>query len=237
MLWHALLLLLSIVDPVSARGKNKGNEDTPTPSESTSSTDAHSSTPSPSRTSSTAPSPSSSFSFQFTPPNDTVICDSTTFFWSSSGLQNRTIALSVTNNVSSSNLSPPLLINQVIIDNITIATQEYTWLRANVPAGRYAVQALQGEGTLNTSSSFLVQDGPDKSCLLGNSDTATSKTPTPSSPSMSPPISHHLTAAPLTGTVLGAVSAFLVVYLAFRFPRWWRRALPSSKSRRPYILY
>lgn len=226
-LQYALLVLLVVRPVCSRRGGESSTDGTDPQSTSAASTST-------SASSSALPSPS--VSIQFTAPNNTTTCGSTTFFWSSTGLQGKLMSLIVTNSVVPNHTeSANLVINETISDNITVATQEFTWLTVDVPEGWYAVEAFS-VGVSNISSQFFVQNGANNTCLLGsNSNTATSVTPAPSPTTLpTPPKSHSLGTGPVIGTILGAITALVLISIAFRFPRWWRHALPTPKS---YLLY
>ncbi|KAJ7581377.1 hypothetical protein C8J56DRAFT_263451 [Mycena floridula] len=182
------------------------------------------------------PLPSIPLTFQFTAPNNTTTCDSTTFFWSSGGVKSGTMDLVVFNNISNRPL-PFLAINETVAKNVTSSTQEWTWLSVNVPEGWYAVQALESslpDGVSLPSAPFFVQNGSDVSCLVGKS---TASEPDPMVPSSPKPKHRHVHIGSLLGTVIGSLVAFVVIAIAFIYPRWWRRALPSPKIKRRYVLY
>lgn len=232
-------LLVAAAETVWCRRGGDGDADKPADPDAPASTTSVSAT-STSTTSSATPSPS--MSFTFTPPSNTTTCDSTTFFWSSSGVRGGTIALYILSNHTA---PPDLFINQTLTSNVSVAAQQFSWLSVVVPQGFYVVTASQPavpqNGVSVTSPPFFVQNGSDVSCLVGI-EASESKTTPASAPTISPYSHHPIAASPLTtgsliGTIVGAIVAVIVLAVAFRYPRWWRRALPSPKTRRAYILY
>ncbi|KAK7449649.1 hypothetical protein VKT23_013123 [Stygiomarasmius scandens] len=173
----------------------------------------------------------SSLTIHFAAPSNVSTCDSTTFFWTPVGPSN-TISLSVTNSGASNDPSAEV-ISTTLTKSVSTDTQLFTWFDVDVTQGWYLVQAqlaAQPKTTLAKSAPFFVENGTDTSCVRPH--TQTSPTPTPTPP---PGTGGGHVPSEIIGVVIAAIAACAILLVAFLFPRWWRRALPSNRKRR--LLY
>lgn len=192
----------------------------------------------------TAASPSqtqTSRSFQWTSPDNTTTCDSTTFLWSATGFGNN-MTLQVSNmNVPNHTMSTPLPVLHNLTTNVTTNLQVFTWLIVDVPEGWYTVEAIPNSLNSNfsaVSAPFFVKNGTDTSCineqLLDGSTSSALPQPTAGMKSAVP---HKANIPVIVGTLLGALVAFIILSIAFIFPRFWRHALPTASSKGRRVMY
>lgn len=175
--------------------------------------------------------------FQFTDVQNATTCESYTVSWSYVGPSRTDFSLFVTENLWGPNNnatiplhsggSPPPL--RMLSVDISPNATNFTWGSVDLQEGwymldaRFAVSSHSGGKYFPQSAPLYVANGTDTSCVR-------SPTPTPNSHS-------HLGTGDIVGIVIGAVAAAGLLAVAFFFPRFWRRDLPSPKKPRPYYLY
>lgn len=186
----------------------------------------------------TSNSNDTTFTLQFTDVQNATTCESYTVSWSYDGSGQTDFALFVVENLWGPNNnasvplysggSPPLL--RMLSVNISPNTTNFTWSSVDLQEGWYMLDARllgsnSGAKFFPQSAPLYVTNGTDTSCV-GPS------TPTTDSDSHS-----HIGTGDVAAIIIGAVAAAGLLAVAFAFPRFWRRELPSPKKRRPYYLY
>jgi len=174
---------------------------------------------------------------QFTNVQNATTCESYTVSWSYAGPSRTDFSLFVTENLWGLNNnataplysegSPPLL--RMLSDDISPNTTNFTWSLVDLQEGWYMLDAQlpvsnqSGVKFLPESAPLYVANGTDTGCV---------KSSTPITQSHS-----HPGTGDIVAIVVGAVAAAGLLTVAFIFPRFWRRDLPSPKKPRPYYLY
>ncbi|KAF9453250.1 hypothetical protein P691DRAFT_81094 [Macrolepiota fuliginosa MF-IS2] len=192
---------------------------------------------------SVAPSPAATSmpsTLHFLDVQNATTCQSYTVSWSYDGPSpGFDIALSVNENPmgsannnattsgSSGHMPSPA---RVLSNNISSTTTNFTWESVDLDGGWYTLSARAadpGQSVMFTpqSTSLYVVNGTDVSCVRMSR-------PVPSSGSRP-----HLSTGDIVAIIIGAIAAAGLLAIAFAFPRFWRRDLPSRKRRRPYYLY
>jgi len=187
-------------------------------------------------TSSSVPSSSSTgHSLQFLSPENATICDDLTFLWNYTGQTTVMMTLFINDNktvqnqvsVTSLSASPTSTSSalRTLGTDIPSVAGNFTWHNVDVTEGWYVVSAVEttpDNGISAQSPPFFVGNSTDISCFQTSSTVGDSR---------------HLDVGELAGIVLGAVIGVIILTLAFLFPRLCRRALPSLKKNRQYVLY
>lgn len=193
---------------------------------------------------STPSPPSSPVSFRFLGVDNATTCQSLTFLWNYTGTPTPTNDTRVTLTIlteesyasANRNQTKPIGL-RTLQTNASLEVSSFTWSPVNVVSGTYRAMAeiSPTDSPPTFSASFGVQNGTDLSCLTAN--TTTGWPPYAHSTKKPTHIPQHVGTGELVGIILGALAGVAILGAAFLFPRLWRRALPSPKKRRRYILY
>ncbi|KAF9265749.1 hypothetical protein L218DRAFT_956728 [Marasmius fiardii PR-910] len=174
---------------------------------------------------------------RFANPDNTTECKSTTFFWtgassgSGTAADESTWSLLATNQGVPGHTSVMTSVVRILSSNVLAGAEHFTWLRVDVAAGWYIVQAQwPNQSIIASSSAFFVNTSADTSCIRDASqDSATGH------PSYKPMGSHaHVSKTELIGIVVGSMAGLTILCMAFAFPQFWRHALVSPKTQRKH---
>ncbi|KAM5541805.1 hypothetical protein V8D89_004534 [Ganoderma adspersum] len=172
------------------------------------------------------PTPVPSFAWSSLPATfDT--CTSATLKWAYSGTPDVIQFILVPQASSHANTT---IASKRSADNTTIATRvdpsalAWTWPKVNASAGEYVLQA-SGTWVNTASSSFVINNGADTSCLAAAVVSATSTTSSPGpSNSITPIPTTSTRRTPNVGVIAGgAVAGVIVLIIALLGYRVWAR--------------
>ncbi|KAF8163183.1 hypothetical protein B0H34DRAFT_794922 [Crassisporium funariophilum] len=199
--------------------------------------------------SSSSPPPSTQ-TFQFNDPSNSTTCERLVLTWNYNGQNAVAMTLAVRDQgqmtQSTSEAQPPASTSLTLTTDVLSNADIYTWIAVDVTEGWYIATALDTATTLGIhaqSSPFFVTLGTNTSCLPSNSvdnpNNSSTQSPLPSSVSPGPLSfsQHAVGVGDIVGIALGVTAGVVFLIAAFVFPRLWRRELPTTKKKRPYLLY
>ncbi|EKM76496.1 hypothetical protein AGABI1DRAFT_108806 [Agaricus bisporus var. burnettii JB137-S8] len=125
-------------------------------------------------------------------------------------------------------LRPRAITTDFIAQDLEASALHIPW-KVSVPSGWYSIVVANGNGRLDQTDPFFVQDGPDTSCLLGfpTTSSTSSLSPSSSNPASGAPQETVSPPAPIAstskdnhvgiiiGVVAGVVVALIVILIAF----------------------
>lgn len=176
---------------------------------------------------------------QLVTQGNATTCRSFTFSWSFHGESVWPMTLAIVKRQDMSHAQPvttpavPVL--RTLSTDVASDIRTYTWSVVDIAEGWHSIIASGTSSTTDgpvQSASFFVRNGSDVSCLDHG---LFHHGPTPSNHRA--PGHARLSTGEWIGIVLGAGAGIIILVAAFVFPRLWRRALPSLKKRRMYLLY
>lgn len=179
--------------------------------------------------------------FQFEDPGNATTCSSFSFSWTFTGDHVTPMTLLVVDE------QHPTLLTQTPLRTLALGvpsnSQMFTWATVDIEEGWYRVKAIETVPMIGLpvhTATFFVKNSSDVSCLQPTSASVLFFHKSMNGPSQ--PSSHHVPprhigVGELIGIILGGLAGVVLLAVAFLFPRLWRRALPSPKKRRRYILY
>jgi uncharacterized membrane-anchored protein YitT (DUF2179 family) len=177
--------------------------------------------------------------FQFDDLGNATACSSFTFSWKFIGEHVTSMTLFIVGEQRPTSIVQPPL--RILAQGVLSNSQKFTWTIVDVEEGWYRVNAVETVpmiGLPMQMTTFFVKNSSDLSCLPSSPPTIQAAFHKSSNSASRPHIQpRHIGPSELVGIVFGGLAGAVLLALAFMFPRLWRRALPSRKKRRIYILY